>query len=579
MVRGEWDDFGLFRILNRISFVCKNHLVFVVVFKTSLEDIGNTKRRDRYKASPHISSLDPEFFDLTFKHLHNVGLTARHIKYANFAADHKIEIILDEHKACNYAIQVWGSSIFVIVMELRVEEGNVGEKPNLELSLVEVSSALGGFISETLKPFDGKEDTSELYPELFSSRMFISKESADEGLSKLRQAFSYKRATNDDPKLLTAVQRELINTTFRTVCELVDNEYDRLKLSPLLNARKSTQLDNRYTPTTNVLFISKLFNSENMRYTHYKYNSQAVIPDNQCKDIIESLKQAKRSDYIPYDNSDVDNQFWEYARSKKGRQIILDVVRRPTPSSVRLFAESVLMSGTTLIKPRIFKRGAIGWVTDNLSPSDRLDALEHIGYLHFIMQLGSPIRPVDAKDLSLVALPFRCSGGIWMCATYVRENTSGPIDGLIDQKNFEESSLIYHSLFRETERRLRRRAKGSYTDALGKLIAQATAETRRRHGDDAILCLDAAACDSFEKNMRLLTRVYPFDGLRTLAEFGKNKFLPFDKIGFTSEDNGYFDRLTLHDFLGDQDSEVRLRERVLLANAMPKSNEDDETDE
>lgn len=569
VARGEWDDFGLFRILNRISFVCKNHLMFIVVFKRSFGEHGNrmsSRVRHFYEASPIISSLDPEFFDLTFEFLRKNKLINKSITYKDFLSNENLEIFLDEKKTPDYAIQVWGTPVFVIVLELHVGTVSFGKRPSRHLDPVNKSSQLGSFISETLKAFDGMEDTSESHPQLFSSRMSLSKESAEKGLALLREVNTLKRAHDDDPKPLNNKQRAFVVNAFQDVCKIIDLEYQRLRMSPILNSNKFINDKKKYKSSTNALFISKLFNSESMRYSHYKYNSQAVITDEQIKDITSIIENAQRSDYIPFDHGEIDNQFWERARTKKGRAYIADVVRKPTPSSVRLFAESVLMSGTTLIKPRVFERGAIGWIDDTPSPSDRLDALEHLGCLHFVLQLGSPVRPVEAKELSLVALPFRCSGGIWMCAVYVRENPSGPIEGVIDQKNFEESSLIYHSLFRETERRLRRRARTRYIDALGKIIAQATVETRSRHGNKAILCLDAAACDKFAKDMRLLTRIYPFDGIVPTTIFKNKSFLSFKEIDFESEPNGYFDRLTLHKFINEGNNKEKLYERVLLAS-------------
>ena len=61
---------ALFRILNRISFACRFHLMFVVVFRTSVIMNGSEVRTE-YKASPVISSLDP-VFDLIFSYMKNI---------------------------------------------------------------------------------------------------------------------------------------------------------------------------------------------------------------------------------------------------------------------------------------------------------------------------------------------------------------------------------------------------------------------------------------------------------------------------------------------------------------------------
>ena len=78
VARGEWDDFGLFRILNRISFACRFHLMFVVVFRTSVIMNGSEVRTE-YKASPVISSLDPVFFDLIFSYMKKYKIITLHM--------------------------------------------------------------------------------------------------------------------------------------------------------------------------------------------------------------------------------------------------------------------------------------------------------------------------------------------------------------------------------------------------------------------------------------------------------------------------------------------------------------------
>lgn len=568
VARGEWDDFGLFRILNRISFACRYHLMFVVAFRTA---DASARTPARYRASPVISSLDPVFFNLIFDHLYKTGLTNQKFSLSDFEKNPNRIIQLNEIRAPEYAIDIWGTGVCVLAFILHVSKSEAAVQPAMKLDPVAVSSALGSFIAEVLKPFDGARATSPEYPDmLWSDRMHIPRHAAYSGLGELRNANTLKRAEGDIPVPLSEPDRELIRGALDDVGSLVEDEYGRLAKSPLLN--NDLSCSNRYRPITNALFIGKVFDAEAVRYGHYRYNARAILPETRVAAIESALASAVREDFIPFDHGAADNDFWNCAASGTGRKRIIQNLKQAVPSYVRLFAESVLMSGTTLIKPGVFARSAIGWIDGkvSLSRAERHKAFFLLCCFHFVLQLGAPVRPVDAEELSIVALPFRCSGGIWMCGVYVRDNPQGPIPELVDQQRFEESALIYHSLFRESERRLRRRARGRYIDALGKLIAEQTVSTSRRGKEDEnLLCLDAVSREEYQRGMRLLTRVYPFDGVE-LVPWGDadEDAIRFDQIAFRSVPNAFFDRLTLHDFVDEKDNTKRLKERIMLASVL-----------
>ncbi|MCB0627552.1 MAG: hypothetical protein KDC43_27425 [Saprospiraceae bacterium] len=571
VARGEWDDFGLFRILNRISFACRFHLMFVVVFRTSVIMNGSEVRTE-YKASPVISSLDPVFFDLIFSYMKKYKIIKENYSFVKFEKDQKKEpISLNEKEAKKYVINIWNTGICIIAFQLKVPKEKLGYPPNMELIPVAIDSQLGSFIAETLKPFDGTRSASKEYPDLlWSDRMYMPQDAAYRGLGKLRETNVLKRAKKDTPKILYDQEKIIINESIGEIKNLIDDEYKkRLDESPLLNQNLSDNFNDDFSPITNATFYIKTFDAETVRYRHYRYNVRAVLPRDRLDDIKKGFDQARRSDFIPFDDGSLDNEFWSHTNSSKGLNDIGQYLQQPMPPSVRLFVENVLMSGTTLIKPGVFTRAAIGWVEDGVTRTARYEALFQLCCHHYMLQLGSPVRPVDAKELSIVALPFRCSGGIWMCGVYLRDNPPGPIPDLVDQKRFEESALIYHSLFRESERRLRRRVRGRYTNAIGALVAQETVRTAQRSKGKHLLCIDATSRDNFLKRMEILTRVYPFDGIKILPdESDDDSPIDFATIEFKTTENGFFDRLTLHDFINEESNVRRLMERILLASVL-----------
>lgn len=571
VARGEWDDFGLFRILNRISFVCRYHMMFVVVFRTSVIENG-IEGPAEYKASPVISSLDPLFFDLIFSHMNKMGLIKQKYDHSDFEKRPSQLIPIDGDLAKNYVINIWDTGICIIAFKLDVPKEALGYPPRMSLTPIAVESQLGSFITETLKPFDGTRSASKEYPDLlWSDRMYMPRDDTLRGLGKLRETNALKRARNDMPRPLSDQERHVIIEAIGEVEKLVDDEYlRRLDVSPLLNENLSEDSNDDFSPITNATFYTKVFDAEKVRYGHYRYNVRAVLPRGRMEKVKSGFAQAKRPDFIPFDNGPLDNEFWSCAKSEKGRDYIGSNLKQPIPHFVRLFVENVLMSGTTLIKPGVFSRAAVGWIEDGVSGNKRHEALFQLCCHHYMLQLGSPLRPVDAKELSIVALPFRCSGGIWMSGVYVRDNPPGPIPELIDQKRFEENALIYHSVFRESERRLRRRARGRYTNALGALVAQETLRTAQRgKSDEHLLSLDGISRNNFLERMRILTRVYPFDGIELLPDGNTNQsLLHFTQVTFRTIENEFFDRLTLHDFIDERSNVRRLRERILLASVL-----------
>lgn len=569
VVKGDWDDFGIFRILNRISFACRYHLMFVIAYRTG--EVGDNKRVPIYQASPIISSLDPEFFDLTFDTMRKAGIMAGKYNSEMFHAEPDKQLKLIGEVAENYAIEIWGSGICVITFRLKPSQALPGEKTNLDLEPVSKTSELGSFITEVLKPFDGGADASTHHPNLmWSDRMSMPREAAIQGLGHLRNAGNFKRASNDNPegKSLTQEVRKIIDGYVSEVEKLIDDEYkNRIKKCPLLTNNLSGNEDG-FTPIPNAFFMNKVFDSSEMRHWNYKYNVRCIIPEAQIEEISGALKKAKRDDFISYDDGMIDNEFWANAKSEQGRQEICDALKKPVLPCIRLFVDSVLMSGTTLIKPDVFSRSAIGWVEkQGLDELSYHQALYQLACYHFTLQLGSPVRPVDATQLTLVALPFRCSGGIWMAAIYVRDNPVGPIDDLVDKQRYEENCLIYHSIFKESERKLRRRAKWRYTNALGALVAKSFQETQMRgRGNDLLLCIDNLGRDTFKQGVRALTRVYPFEPVQLVSHLPQEQNVwRFGEFTYKTRENEFFDRLTLHNFVKEDSSIKHLNERVILS--------------
>lgn len=572
VARGEWDDFGLFRILNRIAFLSRHHLIFVVGFRKVL----NGKH---YEADPITSSLDPVFYDLVLDALYNKGngLTERRLDRSQFEGAKPDKIPLKADKIEDYAIPIWGweTNQFILCYRMKPVPARPGAQPPMSLEAVPTSSALGQFFIEVLKPFDGKSSRSELFPFMVSHH---SKLEADVGreLSQLRTASEMERATGDEPRILRGDEITYLGKVLSRVMETVDSEYQRLLKSPLVWPQRAPGTYRPLIP--NMMFISKTFDQQFVRYRHYRYDARAMISKTQADLILKALEKADRDDYIPFgtDNSTrkYDDAFWDMTENPAKRHEVLNLLDGPAPAHSRSFAESVLMSGTALIKPGIFKRSAVGWIdVENIEDDEHYDhAMLRICALHYILQFGSPVRPVDAEELSLVSLPFRCAGGIWMCATYVRDNTTRgdnpPVEGLIDQQGFDANMLLYHSIFRDAERRLRRKAKNLFAKMLGETIAEEVRATKgRATRTKRGFCLDETSLIDFKGKSALLTRIIPYEHVFITQASEPTKSNPKLEMKYAIQRNGFFDKLTLHKFLSENDAIPKMLESMIIESA------------
>lgn len=577
VARGEWDDFGLFRILNRIAFLSRDHLVFVVGFRKIL----NGKR---YEADPITSSLDPVFYDLVLDALYNKGngLTEHRLDRAQFEGPKPAKIPLKADKIEEYAIPIWGweTNQFILCYRMKPVPARPGAQPPMSLEAVPTSSALGQFFIEVLKPFDGQSSRSELFPFMVS---YHSKLEADVGkeLSQLRTASEMERATGDEPRVLRGDEITYLGKVVSRVMETVDSEYRRLMKSPLVWPQRAPGTYRPLVP--NMMFISKTFDQQFVRYRHYRYDARAMVSNKQAELILKALPHAHRDDYIPFGNDTstrkYDDAFWSLVENPKKRQEVLDLLEGPTPAHSRSFAESVLMSGTALIKPGIFKRSAVGWIDiENIEDDEHYDhAMLRICALHYILQFGSPVRPVDAEELSLVSLPFRCAGGIWMCATYVRDNTTRrddpPVEGLIDQQGFDQNMLLYHSIFRDAERRLRRKAKNLFAKMLGEAIAEEVRSTKARAARTKRgFFLDETSLVDFKVKSELLTRVIPYEHVFITKASEPTKSSPELEMKYAIQRNRFFDKLTLHKFLSENDAIPKMLESMIIESAQHTEN-------
>ena len=157
LVRGEWDDFGIFRFLNRISFLFTKQLIFI---------ISHTERN--HVEDEEITAYDKVYKKYIIKHMIDNGLIVEdksifYIKYErhkyNFTA--KFEY---------YKIRVFDTNNFIICFEIKPIAVIDGQPSELKLNPIKRSSTIGKFLERVLRPFDGKGERMHV-PDNVESRL------------------------------------------------------------------------------------------------------------------------------------------------------------------------------------------------------------------------------------------------------------------------------------------------------------------------------------------------------------------------------------------------------------------------
>lgn len=448
-----------------------------------------------------------------------------------------------------HAIRMFDTQNSIVAFEIEpASAGGPVVQPNFSFSPIKRDSEIGHFLSSVFLPFDGVE-----------GRTLLS-DNVSAHFAKLTQNGVNVKAADIPPDSQRIIINDLLETAAfgRPAASLISKEYARLANSPLLRGFLWEAREAERYPI-NIAFFSKTFSRSTTRFDVYYYDQILNLGAPQTNRILFGLEKAQRDDFIAYPAKDHDERFWKAVTTSQGRNEVIGELRSSLPQHVRLFTENALMSGITVLSADVFRRGEIGWISNKATFAQRDDALWRLTCLHYVLQLGSPVRPSSAHNLSVVSLPFRCSGGIWMCASFLRENVRGTDSDMIDQQGFEQSFLIYHSLLRESERRIRRKAKFAYLRTLGLIAARETRNMRKRSAEGLAAadfgspCLDETALQAVNRAAVNLARIYPFPVGRIVSKTGNVKLF----------ENPFFDRLTLRSFISKDDIEREIKTGII----------------
>ena len=559
LARGEQEGFGILRMLNRVSFVTRSNLLFVVYTRTGL-GVGQA----HYHRERNVTVIDPAihgpFRDYMQKRF-RLETTADKEGYpkTGFMRGESGDVSsepgddLSHSQIGDYIIQLFGSELYLVIFEMKVSKSRPGTRPEIDFDILSAKSkrgkaTLGSTLEEIFKPFDGQEQRAEIGSASYREAQ----------IKRLSENARMRKAAGDTPGPTSRRAKNIIRESRKSIIQIVDDSYERLRKSPLLAGFETGA---ETLPVCNAFVFGRTFSLSEERSGTYRYDCPLLLPPTQHADICNALKGSSSEDFIPYGVDELDHEFWSVVRSNGGPERVLEILDSGWGSRHRLFVDSSFMSGALMVKPGLFQRGGVGWLWGD-DPAEAQDRFK-LCALHYILQLGSDRPPGHMSDdekenLSLVAIPFRCGGGIWAVAAYVRD---GRVDGMkevLHRRSLERQFLIYHSLLRPTEQRFRKKAKREYLAFLGRLLASHVRNVVRRRGSpdgSSRLVLDRMAIEAFNEDTHAISRLFPF--ARTMIDAPPTPLTNLGDLVLSLQDNPFFDRINFgpgsdKSFLGDR---------------------------
>jgi|GEM_PF-7098193 len=564
-IRGNWDDISLIRFLNHTSFLMRQPVRFLI-FRSDFDGFG---------FSIYRHSTDDPFHHTAFMHA---------IKTSLFDAFNR----LDAGRCRSYAIRLFSTNIYLIVFVETKELGAPSSQRSVRYLPCNVDHDVFNFYQRCFEKF--KPALGSLGINTHISRH----------VEDLYEHNEHLPAKGDNPAVIPFDDESLHR--------LVGNAYARMQSTLLesIEAIKDNVLARRNNfGVPNYLVSVKIFNRSDSRFGCYFFNSKVCLSGAQQFTIALQLSSiATRKSHIPYPLPDFEDWFWRAARTPFGRKEIFRLVAQAPSQGTRLFVDGPLISGTISVDTDVFSQGDIGWfegsyLSKTSSPTKESQK-EHRRFcaLHHILQLMAP----DPECRTLLTFPVRVSGSTWITITTVTNNGRGDTDFLVNEAEFQRRFLLYHSIIRRLEDRIRQRMRDTYLRFCAETFGTRLGRSLNRQKNDYMECWRArktgffavgpenadfdaskenAFClndDEIQESLRrsiAICRVFPFSPVF----FGPKEYLDELSDAITGElddrssiwygmvkSNPFFDRLRMRQFISAEQAsrvlEPVVRERT-----------------
>ncbi len=566
------DRFSFFRLLNRVIFLFQKPLIFAICRKSD-ETHG-------YIVDRHTHG-DPLYLDEFEGALRRLGMKS------DFSD-------VPEEAVEPYAVRLFHSSFFVIPFDVIRNPQADFRKQNVEFEPISRSSTVGRVLERVFRPFGAalcelgiEEHIEKNFQEIFEATALIQayqddprKYPADRETQSLMTRYERRPRKVNVRQLAQGEMRIVPRRGAETIDAQAEVRADFTSLDDLLEAEtglivSSPALRRPGGQISNLLISRKKFDRTDLRFGAYFYGIDFFLSREQRQQFRFCCQTIDRKSLTPFPNVDADRWFWENVDSARYRHLIASL-RVPLSSNVRLFPEYVLMSGASILNVDPFSRGDLGWIADSATDEEREKELRRFAILHYLLQMMAP----GARRPSLLTLPIRVSGATWMAATIVVDGAASdgdPEADIVSSSEFQSRFLIYHSMMRDFENRIRRKSKAAYLQCVYDVFAHQVAVMRDRNGQSRSNAPIESGDFEFpdfeallDKTMGL-ARLYPYDLVvfslgETLGRFSE---LRAESLGYACkvdfgiyDGNPFFDRLRLRNFLDRKDVRRQLRNLV-----------------
>lgn len=528
-VDGEWDLVSLHRFMNRVVFMSGMQVAYVVCRKPRRRPVKILMRSVR-------DPLCVRYFDDQVREL-----------FRGWRAGEAGDLAFEDH-----AVRLLHSPYSLVLFERKLPSNSPPLiKPNPQYRPLHSTEALVKLFRSVFKPFD----------------VILQNVGIETHVNRILQSawgpsVKIVHAPNDHPGTVPGRQnitRRIVHNNLQEVTKIIARCYERAWQSPLLTP-------NAELPA-NILFFAKIFDrirtdTENYddlpRHEAYFFNTHVILPPLQRQHIqmrFSVLANGRRGHWPAYPSPRHDEWFWSTLQTKNGPETLIETILAPTGPDVRLFVDSALSAGVVQVDPEPFQLGQIGWLHSYPKDRDRL-LFEHrrLCVLHYLFLA---MAPKSAKRPSLLTLPMRVGGATWIAAVTVRESNNKQVVG---EEWFQRSYLLYHSILRPIERRIRRWSREGYIQHAALAVKNFLSffrydEFQLKADFDDIDLLDTNNGDEVEAAMRQLNfdlrdlcRVFPYERIVVHRRWAPNRVpLEVKLMGLfmSIEPNDFFDRVRL----------------------------------
>lgn len=428
-VRGDWRDISLFRFVNRAAFMLRQPAYFVIFRPDSSSEVLR---------SVHLSTNDPNY--------------APALRHATSSLLLDSDGRVDWSRCAPYAIRVFSTDIYFLVFVHRTDFSTHSYHA-LDYVPCSSSSSIHRFFSDCFAPLGPVLQNSGLNEHLLRR------------IDELYDANTPLAAPHDHPDTLPF--------TDPTLQELVGLAYDRMLdtlYSSLSTIENAALLRPQPFSIPNFLCSVKVFTRNSARVGTYFFNFKLVLTPTQRFALALHLSTiARRGAYDPYPDALIDDWFWSEARKAAGIEHIFAIFTSAPSPGTTLFLDAALMSGTIQVHNNFSQEFILGHFDSSYLPADanrcaaREAALRRFCVLHYFLQFMAP----DAQSRSLLTFPIRVSGSTWMAITTVVGDTHESCSAIVDHAEFQRRFLLYHSVMRNVENRIRQRMRNTYLKFCG----------------------------------------------------------------------------------------------------------------